>query len=251
VIDAAMEEDASRYSAEYLATFRADIEAFVSRDAVDACVDVGVLERPPEPHLSYSAFVDPSGGSQDSFTLAIGHRESNLCVLDCLREIKPPFSPESVTAEFAKLLKSYRVGKVVGDRYAGEWPRERFAVHGIDYEPSAKRKSDIYRDCLPLLNGRRVSLLDHAKLINQLCGLERRTARGGGDTIDHAPGQHDDIANAVAGALVGLGDPYSAYTHALLNHVTTPRQRGAVGGIPMRSGNPWHHPMIQHGPRWF
>jgi hypothetical protein len=36
----------------------------------------------------------------------------------------------------------------------------------------------------------------------QLCGLERRTARGGRDSIDHAPGSHDDVANAVAGALI-------------------------------------------------
>jgi hypothetical protein len=32
--------------------------------------------------------------------------------------------------------------------------------------------------------------------------LERRTARGGKGSIDHSPGQHDDLANAVAGCLV-------------------------------------------------
>jgi hypothetical protein len=37
-------------------------------------------------------------------------------------------------------------------------------------------------------------------LIFQLSSLERRTARSGKDSIDHAPGQHDDLANAVAGA---------------------------------------------------
>ena len=36
----------------------------------------------------------------------------------------------------------------------------------------------------------------------QLCGLERRVARSGKDSIDHAPGGHDDVGNAVAGALV-------------------------------------------------
>jgi hypothetical protein len=36
----------------------------------------------------------------------------------------------------------------------------------------------------------------------QLTSLERRTARGGKDSIDHVPGAHDDLANAVAGALV-------------------------------------------------
>jgi hypothetical protein len=40
--------------------------------------------------------------------------------------------------------------------------------------------------------------LDHPRLINQLIGLERRTARGGRDSIDHPPGAHDDLANCVA-----------------------------------------------------
>lgn len=43
------------------------------------------------------------------------------------------------------------------------------------------------------------------RLLAQLFGLERRTARGGRDVIDHGPGGHDDLANAVAGALVGVG----------------------------------------------
>ena len=53
---------------------------------------------------------------------------------------------------------------------------------------------------LPLLNGRRVELLDDDRVVNQICGLERRTARGGRDSVDHAPGAHDDLANAVLGA---------------------------------------------------
>jgi hypothetical protein len=36
----------------------------------------------------------------------------------------------------------------------------------------------------------------------QLCGLEWRTARGRRDSIDYAPGAHDDLANAAAGALL-------------------------------------------------
>jgi hypothetical protein len=47
-----------------------------------------------------------------------------------------------------------------------------------------------------------VSLLDHPKMVAQLCGLERRTTRGTGrDSIDHAPNSHDDLINAAAGAL--------------------------------------------------
>ena len=91
---------------------------------------------------------------------------------------------------------------MTGDRYGGEWPRERFRVYGIDYEVSDKAKSDIYRDALPLQRSGRVELLDLPRLTAQLCGLERRAARSGRDSIDHAPCAHDDVANAVAGALV-------------------------------------------------
>jgi len=104
--------------------------------------------------------------------------------------------------DFAALLKLYGLRSVTGDRYAGEWVREPFRTQGIDYKLSEKTKVDIYRDCLPLLNSRRVELLDLPRLSSQLCGLERRTARGGRDSIDHAPGGHDDVANAAAGALL-------------------------------------------------
>ena len=104
--------------------------------------------------------------------------------------------------EFCDLLRTYRVGRVTGDRYGGEWPRERFRVHGIQYELSDKPKSDLYGAMLPLLNAGRAELLDLPRLAAQLIGLERKTARSGRDSIDHAPGGHDDICNAAAGALL-------------------------------------------------
>ena len=132
-------------------------------------------------------------------TLAIAHTEGKTQILDLIRERKPPFSPEAVTEEFAKIIRSYRCTKVYGDRYGGEWPREQFRKHGVKYEPSEKPKSELYRDLLPLINSGAVDLLEHDRLVTQLTSLERRTARGGRDSIDHAPGAHDDIANAVGG----------------------------------------------------
>ena len=116
-------------------------------------------------------------------------------------EARPPFSPESVVAEYATLLKSYRVNTVRGDRYAGGWPREQFRKRQIEYRPAEKPKSDLYLNLLPPINSARVDLLDNDRLVAQLCGLERRTARGGRDSIDHAPNAHDDLANAVAGVV--------------------------------------------------
>src|SRR5262249_22390148 len=153
----------------------------------------------------------PSGGANESFTLAIAHREGKSAVLDVVREHRPPFSPENVVVGFCKLLSDYRVTSVTGDRYSGEWVVEQFRKNGVLYQPSEKTKSELYADVLPLINSRPAALLDIPVLHRQLTGLERRTARSGKDSIDHAAGGRDDVANAVAGCLVlaekACGDP--------------------------------------------
>ena len=101
--------------------------------------------------MTYSAFVDPSGGVSDSMTLAIGHLGRNASAFSTrLLEVRPPFDPEQAVAQCAALLRRYGVTKIIGDKYAGEWPRARFAEHGIEFEQSARPKSDLYHDLLPL-----------------------------------------------------------------------------------------------------
>jgi hypothetical protein len=199
IVDAAVERDPAAASSEWLAEFRNDIQAFVPREVVLDCVTDGERERPFSDQHRYTAFVDPSGGSSDSMTLAIGHREKELTIVDVVREIPAPFVPESAVEEFSTVLKSYRISSVTGDRYAGEWPRQAFQKRGIRYTCSEAPKSGLYVDLLPKLNSKTILLPDNPRLVNQLAGLERRTSRGGKDTIDHSPGAHDDIANVVAG----------------------------------------------------
>lgn len=75
-IDSHIEADPQRANAEYLAQFRTDLEAFVSREALDACVSSACYERAPSRQNAYFAFADPSGGSgNDSMTLCIAHVE--------------------------------------------------------------------------------------------------------------------------------------------------------------------------------
>ena len=231
-VDLALEEDPAGARAEYLAEFRRDIESYASREAIEACVIPARRELSRVADVRYLAFVDPSGGSADSFTLAIGHTEEKgnpVAVVDAIRERRPPFSPESVVEEFATVLKSFGVRKVTGDRYAGEWPREAFRRYGILYEPASMSKSDLYRDALALLNAGRVELLDDDRLVTQLVGLERRTARGGRDSIDHAPGQHDDLANVVAGLAVRLAVHRSRCTSWVWGR-NTPKARSNQNG---------------------
>jgi pimeloyl-ACP methyl ester carboxylesterase len=192
-------DDPQWASAEYGAEFRRDLEAYVSLEALNRCTDA-VSERLPEWDKTYACFVDPSGGSSDSMTMAITHCEGKTIVLDAIREVVPPFSPNAVVEQFCEVLRKYQIATVYGDRYGGEWCREPFLHRGVNYEISERSKSDIYRDFLPLLNSRSVALLDHRRMRQQFMGLERRSTRGGRDSIDHAHGGKDDICNAVAGA---------------------------------------------------
>lgn len=204
-VDRAYARDAAAASAEYGGEFRNDLEAFVSRETVEACVEAGVIERPYVHGLPYRAFVDPSGGGEDDMTLAIGHAEADVCVVDATRarKTKAPSSPELVVEDYAAVLKSYGLSEVTSDRYGGTWPLEAFRRHGITIRFSEQPKSGLYQDFLPVLNSRRVVLPDIEKLVLQISSLERRTARGGRESIDHPPRGHDDLANAVAG-VVGL-----------------------------------------------
>jgi hypothetical protein len=205
VVARAYERDAAVASAEYGGEFRTDVESFISSDVVDAAIVPCRYELPFIDGVSYIAFVDPAGGSgSDAMTIAIAHNENGVAVLDVVREVRPPFSPESVVDDFVSLLAQYQIVEVSGDAWGGEFVREKFTGKGIRYNKSERVKSDVYKEFLPLMNSGKIELLDDRKLVAQLCGLERRTARGGRDSIDHPQiaSAHDDLINAAAGALV-------------------------------------------------
>lgn len=204
VIDRAMEIDAAAAQAEYYAVFRSDVGSFLDSDMIDQAIEPGRRERAPLNEVQYVAFTDPSGGSHDSFALAIGHREGERLILDVCRGVKPPFDPSRVVAEFAALLKAYRCYSVVGDRYSGAWVIEVFSKAGIDYRHSGLTKSELYLECVPLFSQGSVDLLDTQPLTVELMQLERRTARSGRDSVDHSHQGHDDLANACCGVLALL-----------------------------------------------
>jgi hypothetical protein len=99
-------------------------------------------------------------------------------------------------------LQSYNASIVHGDRWGGEFCRQPFRDKSVFYKLCERDKSAIYRDALPVFNSRKVNLLDNRVLIGQLCALERRPSPSGKDKIDHMRGAHDDVCNAVCGAIV-------------------------------------------------
>ncbi|WP_438362846.1 hypothetical protein [Nioella halotolerans] len=202
VVEDALKADVARASAEYLAQFRSDIEAFLSLDQVEAAQRSKPLELPRQAGVRYVAFTDPTGGGKDEFTLAIGHRERDRLVIDLVRGRRG--NPAAITADYAETLKAYGINKVAGDRYAGQWVPTEFSRHGITYEPAPGVRSELYASLAPALNSGAVELPPCDTLSKQLTALERRTMRGGRDQIDHPPGGHDDRANAVAGVVARM-----------------------------------------------
>jgi hypothetical protein len=223
VVDRALERDAASARAEYLAEFRNDLEIFISRELVEAAVDRDVLVRPPIPNLRYHAFADPSGGAHDSFTLAVAHREDDIAILDCLVERRPPFNAQEVVRDLAKTLREgYGLTTCVGDRYAAGWVQQSFAANGVTYLHSARDRSQIYADCLPLFTSGKVRLLDNKRLINQIVSLERRTSSPR-DKIDHPAHGSDDAANSACASLVLAADRRNDVPKGYGMVVTAPR----------------------------
>ncbi len=216
-------EDPEAASAEYGGEFRSDLAAFISEELITSVVIPDRGDLPYNPKHTYVAFTDPSGGSigGDSYTLAIGHAEQDVMIVDCIRESTPPFSPEGVTASHAEACAMYKIREVTGDHYAAEWPVQAWRDHGgITYRQSEDAKSDLYLQALPVFTSGKAELPESKRLIAQLRGLERRTARSGKDSIDHGPRGKDDVANAVCGLIALLQRKRRSWGHLPATSIT-------------------------------
>ncbi len=169
-----------------------------AKTVMDAIVN-GRKSLTPCDGVDYFAFVDMSGGSSDDACLAIAHKSEDRTVLDLVvkQNGSAPFNPRHVVKKFVKILERYRLARVTGDAYAGETFKSDFQDEGITYIKSPLTKSQLYEDLEPRLNAGEVELLDHPVLQEQLLTLVMR-----GTKVDHQAGDHDDFANAVAGACV-------------------------------------------------
>jgi len=164
------------------------LSSFVDAGLVDELIDHGTAERPHDALVhSYHAFADESSGQgKDASTLGICHRDAHGRVIqDLLRVFRPPFSPSAVIEQKAKLLRQFRLARVTGDGWATGLVADLYRANGIRYEQTARPKSVIYLDFLGLLSSRQVLMLDQPQQRLELLGLERRTAWGGRDTINH------------------------------------------------------------------
>jgi hypothetical protein len=169
-----------------------------------AAVVTGRRSLPPEAGRKYTAMVDMSGGSVDDAVLCLAHLEDRIAVIDLVEKQsgKPPFSPRQAVSKFCGILGDYGLRECTGDSFAGRTFVADFEAHGIKYIPCRRPKSDLYEAFEPRLNAGEVELLDHPAMIEQAVCLVWR-----GQRIDHEPGAHDDLINAVAGAVAVMVKP--------------------------------------------
>lgn len=180
--------------------------AFLDGDFVRAVTVSTLTVLPYDRSNKYVGFVDMSGGSSDDATLGIAHKDRDgRRILDfiCSQSGKPPFNPRDAVKKFAGVLKQYHVSRVIGDAYAGETFRYDFEAEKIAYKVAGIPKTELYEQLEPMVNAAEVELLDVPKLYEQLITLVVRGSR-----VDHQPGDHDDWANAAAGALTLAIDAY-------------------------------------------
>lgn len=201
VIERSRATDPEGSRAEWDAEFRSDLASFLDDVTLESVIDYSrPLELPPQQTCRYGAFVDPSGGRHDAFTVCIGHKVGDAFIADVVRGVFPPFDPQEVASGYAALLKDYRLTQVHGDNYSGDWVVNAFKECGIRYNRSEKPKSQLYLEALPLFTRGLISLPDQTRLIKELRLLERATHRSGKDSVDHGKYGSDDFANALCGA---------------------------------------------------
>jgi hypothetical protein len=209
IIAAQRAADPAAAISEWDAEFRNDIAAFLDDELIEAAIEHGrPLELPPrDGYTTYKAFTDAAGGAgNDSYTMSIGHKHGQNFVIDVVRGTAGKFDPQEVTRGYAALLNEYRIGRVTGDAYGGQWVAGVWRACGINYVPSELPKSQIYLEALPLFTRGLVRLPNHPRLVRELRLLERHTHRSGRDSVDHGRVGHDDHANATCGVLRELSN---------------------------------------------
>jgi hypothetical protein len=209
IVDEALQSDPAAASAEWMGFFRDDVSNWLSTEVIEAAIDPDVIVRPPVAGVKYFGACDPAGGSgQDSFTAAVAHLEaSGDVVLDCLVEIRPPYSPTAAVEQVVRMFRQYGLHHCVGDRYSALWCVEAFNKLSFRYQHSDRDGSAIYADALPLYTSGRARILDIKRHTSQLAALERKTSSVGRDRISHPAGGHDDLATASSLAMVLAAAP--------------------------------------------
>lgn len=191
-------EDPELYAREFMAEFVDGASSYFAAEDVIACRrGVGVL--PAQPGTDYRAALDPAY-SQDSFAMAIGHRQDDIAIVDGVWAWRR-YGHERTLDAIEELAKEYGVFSLRTDQYAAvpviEGLRKR-GLGAVNKPWSNENKTAAFSRLKIGLNTRQVELPDDSALVEELLGVEAKPTPGGLTRIAASGSGHDDRAVVVA-----------------------------------------------------
>lgn len=182
-----------------------------TRDDVLACVGHD-RDLAWEPGFSYVVTLD-LGLVNDRTVACVAHRDvrgrvavDRLAVWEGKRGA--PVRLEDVEAWVAQACFDYRA-RLLFDPYQAVMLAQRLKARGVVTTQFTFSSASVGRLAAALFNAlrdRALDLPDDAALIDELCNVQLRETSPGVVRMDHAPGQHDDRAIAVAMAVLHFAE---------------------------------------------
>jgi len=211
-----LELDPFRAPAEWQCVWISGLASFVGAPLVDSLTRAEPRVIAPHPttptggHRQFFLGADISAGRSDGTALAVAFVDGSKTVVAGCWHWPAPHDPSKVRDAMRVVVDQYGGGGVLSDYYAAELSRSFYAEGGITLLRAEHNASETYLKLLPLLTSGRVELPPDPTLRTELLGLERVTGPTGKDTVKHRPNGHDDLANAVAHAVVAASRTASA-----------------------------------------
>jgi len=200
-IEQELAEDRASAMSEYFSEWREDLSSLIESSYLEAAMTRQPM--PPQPGIRYVAFCDLSGGKNDSHAICVVHREGDKIIEDEHLEIQAgEASVDAVVQRFSELARRYGCREITGDQFGAEWASGPFAKAGTPLVKSPMAKSNLFLNAAALIKSGKCELIHSDRVLTQFTSLDRRPGPGGVDTVMKIPGSRDDLANAVAGALV-------------------------------------------------
>ena len=208
----AYREDPYEFPTEYQARFQDSRSQFFRAETVEACVDPGVIQVDPVFHgdIAYVAALDAAfKGDRFAYSVCSVQRDGDntkITQVDAQtwerKNRKDEVDLKEVGQYISNSVKKYQLDIVYADQYGFIPLREIFKDrHNITLEEFAFSNSSkklIYKNLQTLMDQQRVTILDDKELVQELVTLELEVTEGGQIKIMHAPGKHDDRADALA-----------------------------------------------------
>jgi hypothetical protein len=201
------------FKRESLAQFTKSASGFLPEEFVKLAIQKGIYSRgkfprpdhPEDPSPIYIAAMDPAF-RHDAFTFTILHHDPTVGIvqdrlLRLLPENNKPINPSDALDQIKVLLTEFGLSMVYSDQYQLESLQQlatlrEFSIIGEDF--TAKSKAKIYGSLEVLIKQKRMRLLDHPEIYDELVRLEKKRTPNGTVQIGAPAGKYDDVAAVIA-----------------------------------------------------